>query len=312
MAVVVYLTCGLCFGLACWIALGGELGGKALAARSSMVAHVLRELLARAGSTRVAKALLRWNALAACSRELVAKVRGSGLDLGLSEAVIVLTLAVLAIGLACGLSARSAGVALTAFCAMSLVMHLRATAQERRRKEALAQEMPAVFRTLANSLSAGHTLVQSLDYVGMHERGEAGEAFARASLRLRCGMSAEDALHELGDELDAPGVSLMVTALAISQRTGSPLRELFQRSAQLVEQRGELVRALSVRTAQVRLSVRIVCGLPPIMVLFLALVSPDYQSGLGTPSGIACLLVAAAMDGIALLAIRMIMGGALE
>lgn len=312
MAVVVCITCGFCFGLACWIALGGDLGGKALAARSSVAVHVLRDMIVRAGSTRAAKTLLGWDALATCACELVAKARGAGLEVEPSEAVVGLLLVAVACSLVGGLSARSAGVALMVFCALLLVMQLRATTRERRRKEALAQEMPAVFRTLANSLSAGHTLVQSLDYVGMHERGEVGEAFARASLRLRCGMSAEEALHELGDELDAPGVSLMVTALAISQRTGSPLRELFQRSAELVEQRGELVRALSVKTAQVRLSVRIVCGLPPIMVLFLALVSPDYQAGLSTPSGITCLLVAAAMDGIALLAIRTIMGGVIE
>ena len=311
MAVVACVTFGLCVGLACWVASGGDLGGRALAARSSMAAHVLRGILARMGSARVAKALLGWDSMAACARELVAKARGFGFVLELSEVAVALLFVILALGLVCGIIARSAGVALVVSCGLVLAMHLRATTQERRRREALAQEMPAVFRTLANSLSAGHTLVQSLDYVGVHERGEAGEAFARASLRLRCGMSAEDALRELGAELDAPGVGLMVTALAISQRTGSPLRELFQRSAQLVEQRGELTRALSVKTAQVRLSVRIVCGLPPLMVLFLALISPDYQSGLGTPPGVACLAVAAAMDGIALLAIRRIMGGAI-
>ena len=312
MAVIACVTCGLFAGLACWIALGGGLGGKALAARSSMFVHVLRGMLSRAGGSRVAKALLGWNSAAACARELVARMRGVGLDLSPAEAAVALLLGIMVISLACGLSARSAGIALTVFGALVLVMHLRATSQERRRREALAQEMPAVFRTLANSLSAGHTLVQSLDYVGVHERGEAGEAFARASLRLRCGMSAEGALHELGAELDAPGVGLMVTALAISQRTGSPLRELFQRSAQLVEQQGELTRTLSVKTAQVRLSVRIVCGLPPIMVLFLAFLSPDYRSGLATSAGIACLVVAALMDGIALLAIRRIMGGVIE
>ena len=312
MAVVVCVTFGLFVGLACWVASGGDLGGRALVARSSMAAHVLRGVLAQVGSTRAAKALLGWDCLAACARELVAKARDVGFGLEPSEAAVALLLAISVIGVTCGLGSRSVGVALVVPCALVLAMHLRATTQERRRREALAQEMPAVFRTLANSLSAGHTLVQSLDYVGVHERGEAGEAFARASLRLRCGMSAEDALRELGVELDAPGASLMVTALAISQRTGSPLRELFQRSAQLVEQRGELARALSVKTAQVRLSVRIVCGLPPIMVLFLALISPDYQSGLGTSQGVVCLAIAAAMDGIALLAIRRIMGGAIE
>ena len=135
------------------------------------------------------------------------------------------------------------------------------------------------------------------------------EPFARASLRLRCGVPAEAALKQLAAEMDAPGVDLMATALAISQRTGSPLRELFQRSALLVEQQGEFHRMLQVKTAQVRLSVRIVCVLPVGLVVLLSLISPDFRQGLHTTAGIACLLVGATMDAAALLLIRRILKG---
>ena len=47
-----------------------------------------------------------------------------------------------------------------------------------------------------------------------------------------------------------------------SHRTGSPLRDLLARSAALVERQGEFERELEVKTAQVRLSARIVCSLP--------------------------------------------------
>ena len=124
-------------------------------------------------------------------------------------------------------------------------------------------------------------------------------------------MSVEAALDALASELDAPGVSLMATALAISQRTGSPLQALFTRMAVLVEQQGDFERLLGVRTAQVRMSVRVVCLLPPIMVCLLALLSPDYRAGLFTTAGMGCLLIAVSMDGLALLAIQRIMRGVL-
>ena len=114
---------------------------------------------------------------------------------------------------------------------------------------------------------------------------------------------------ELGRELDAPGVGLLTTALVIAQRTGSPLRGLFQSSAQLVERQGEDERMLAVKTAQVRLSVRIVCLLPLMLVLLLSMISVDFQQGLATPAGTASILLAACMDGCALLIIRRLMRG---
>ena len=66
---------------------------------------------------------------------------------------------------------------------------------------------------------------------------------------------------------------------------------------------------LVVRTAQVRLSVRIVCLLPVVMVGTLTLVSPDFQQGLLTPAGMGCVAVAMGLDGVALALIRRIMRG---
>lgn len=179
----------------------------------------------------------------------------------------------------------------------------------RARERALIDEMPEVFRTLAMALGSGETLTQAIEYVGVHERGYAGRAFAHTALRLRCGASTEEAMEALAQELEAPGVGLLTTALVIAQRTGSPLRGLFQSSAQLVERQGEYERMLAVKTAQVRLSVRIVCLLPLLLVALLSLISVDFQKGVATVPGTASVLVAAVMDGCALLIIRRLMRG---
>jgi len=171
--------------------------------------------------------------------------------------------------------------------------------------------MPSIFRTLSIAMGSGQTLAQAIDYVGSHGEGPAGEGFARASLRLRCGASADEALDALSCELDAPGVGLLATALVISHRTGSPLRGLFLRSARLVERQGEFERLLSVKTAQARLSVRIVCSLPVAMVALLSMISPDFQAGLATPVGVASVVIALSLDGIALAIVRSLLKGVL-
>lgn len=183
-----------------------------------------------------------------------------------------------------------------------------AVLRQRRGRE-VSSSMPEIYRTLSVALGSGQTLAQAVAYVGSHERGPAAEVFARMSLRLRCGMGTEEAVGLLAEELGAPGTDLLAAALVISHRTGSPLRELLMRSAGLAERQGEFQRLLAVKTAQVRLSVRIVCLLPVVMIGVLAVISPDFQQGLLTPVGMGCVALAAVLDGVALVIIRGLVRG---
>ena len=181
----------------------------------------------------------------------------------------------------------------------------------RARAKQLSREMPEVFRTLALALGSGQTLAQAIGYVGTHAQGPAGKAFSRCSLRLGCGATVEEAIEALRGELDTPGVGLLSTALVVSQRTGSPLKGLFGYAAELLEGRSESERLLAVKTAQVRLSVRVVTLMPPVLVGVLALLSTDFRAGLMTMPGMVSLGLATAMDVCAILIVRRLLAGVL-
>ena len=320
MAQLCLLTSSLLVGMAVYLALGGAPEARDLDARR-MGLRMTRGaswLLARVSCLGLTRRLAELPCVAhACDVLQVRANRGrsdgeEGRYLGSREdacaallllwagAVMVLSL-VFATPLA----------AVIAFGAPFVALPIWDGAERRRQQQDLVAEMPGVFRTLSLAMGAGETLAQAVDYVGTHERGQAGTAFLRASMRLRCGLPAEEALADLAEELDAPGVGLLVTALLISQRTGSPLRELFQNSAALVEREGEFERLLAVKTAQVRLSVRIVCLLPLVMISGLSLLSPDFRQGLSTLPGMVSVAAAALMDGAALMIIRSLMKGVL-
>lgn len=261
------------------------------------------------GSTYVVARLTRLPSWQALSDRVSRTLREQGILVGREGACALVVCAMLGISVLAGLFARSVVGSFAALVGCVVGVAVWHSSECRKRERALIDEMPEVFRTLAMALGSGETLTQAIEYVGVHERGYAGEAFVHAALRLRCGASTEDAMVELGRELDAPGVGLLTTALVIAQRTGSPLRGLFQSSAQLVERQGEYERMLAVKTAQVRLSVRIVCLLPLLLVLLLSMISVDFQHGLATPAGTASMLLATLMDGCALLIIRHLMRG---
>ncbi len=194
-------------------------------------------------------------------------------------------------------------------CAYVMALPFCAKTLDQRFEAQISHEMPLVFRMLASSLGSGKTLAQSLEYVGLHERGRIGREFEHAALELRFGESSQVALNGLAQRLDTVGVRLLVATLSISQRTGSPLDAMLSRCAQMVEQQEGLERTLSVKTAQVRLSVKIVCCMPLVMLTGLSLISPDFQRGLLTPTGMGCVAIALAMDGLALVIIRRLMKG---
>ncbi len=290
---------------------GGAPGHGAIERAARRALRAVRGLLLRCGRMSAVSALLELAPLGRLSLRVAQTGWAAGLGLDVQGACAALVLGVAIAGLAAGVLFASPLAGVVAAMALTAGMLAWDSSSRRRKKDEIAKEMPGIYRTLSVAMGSGQTLAQAVEYVGSHERGPAAGVFARMSLRLRCGISTEEAVQKLVEELDAPGVDLLATALVISHRTGSPLRELLLRSARLVERQGEFERLLTVKTAQVRLSVRIVCLLPVVMIFLLALISPDFQKGLLTPAGMGCVLLALLLDGTALLIIRRLVRGVL-
>lgn len=287
---------------------GGAEGGAWQTERLARLAsHRAVRALRRAGESSPIAALLEMGVGRRLAMEAASSPAMAALEIGPEAALAALLCvgailcSIFGVLLASPLACPVMGIVL-----VGLVVS-RDAARGRRLRREVVDAMPGIYRTLSVAMGSGQTLAQAVEYVGTHERGPASTAFARMSLRLRCGMGTEEAVEALSGELDVPGAELLATALVISHRTGSPLRDLLLRSARLAERQGEFERLLSVKTAQVRLSVRIVCLLPAIMVGALTLLSPDFQRGLLTPAGIGCVCAAAALDGLALAIIRRMM-----
>ena len=308
MEVALVLTTGLLAGLSSLALLGGEALTPLAAGRAARVLSLRAlRLLRRLSATWLVDRALRWGAAAALASELSQRDVPRALGRGRAEVAAALMCALVLGSLAAAALLGSLVAGVAAGCLAMACCGARDASRRRRVRREVVAAMPRVYRTLAVALGSGQTLAQAVEYVGAHERGRAGAVFGRMSLRLRCGMGTEQAVELLAGEL--PGARLLAAALVISHRTGSPLRELLARSARLAERQGEFERLLSVKTAQVRLSVRIVCALPAAMLAILALVSPDFQRGLLTPVGVGCVALAVALDLAALAIIgRMVRG----
>ena len=170
-----------------------------------------------------------------------------------------------------------------------------------------AEQMPQVLRALSASLSAGKSIQQAIEYVGMHLSDPFGREFLQASFEIRGGCTVEEAVNALSDRVGAPGCALLATALSISQKTGSPLEELFESTSRMVSASVSLQKELEVKTSQARLSARVVSIIPFILMGLLTLISPDYRAGLMTSAGAVCICLSVLLDSLALVILRVLM-----
>ena len=301
------LGCGAAALLAAWTLAGGGEPAELGRARASRAVGDVGAWLARVGGRAPVGLLGRLESWRVAADELLRLGRAPRLVASREAALALLACVPVLCAAACLVIAHSAVGLFVGLMAGAAAVPAWGAAQVRKREEVLARQVPDTFRSLAGALGSGRTLSQAISYVGSQGTGPLAREFSRASLAVSCGVPATAAVEEIAQRTQAPGVALMVCALVVSARTGAPLQGLFARSARLVEARFELERELRAKTAQVRLSSRIVSTLPVCLVAALALLSPDFREGLPTPVGAGCVCVAAVLDLAALLIIRKLM-----
>lgn len=180
---------------------------------------------------------------------------------------------------------------------------------KQRQDAALAQQMPAVFNCLSTAIASGSSLTQAFFSAAEHASPCVSRLFSYAAFSLECGTGLDEVLDVLEQDMAVPGVSLALSALRISKRSGAAPSNLLEEAAQIACDQIDLARELDVKTAQARMSAQVVAIMPLIMTAFLVLFSPDYQQGLMTMQGVVSLFVAFALDGLAWLIIKRQMEG---
>ncbi|MBE6468672.1 MAG: type II secretion protein F [Coriobacteriaceae bacterium] len=191
--------------------------------------------------------------------------------------------------------------------AVPIVLAAGARSVGNRRARELEEAMPGSFKALAIALGSGCSLAQAMRFVGTHAREPVKTEFMRVGLSIDCGVPASEALDSLLERLRAPGLDMVALALKVSRRTGAPLGDLLVQASDLVGLRMQLKRQLDVKTAQARMSARMVAGMPVALIGALSLLSADFRTGIMRPAGAASIAVALALNAIAWMLISRIM-----
>ncbi len=147
-----------------------------------------------------------------------------------------------------------------------------------RRLKRFKGQLADTLQLMAGALSAGLSLAQAADTVVREGSDPVAGEFRRALVETRLGVEIEDALSGVADRMQSVDFEWAVMAIRIQREVGGNLAELLNKISETIREREYLERQVLTLSAEGRLSVWILGGLPPAFIAYLALANPTYLS----------------------------------
>jgi len=119
-----------------------------------------------------------------------------------------------------------------------------------RRNEAFIAQMPELARVLSNATSAGLSIASAIAVAAHELSAPAGPELARVASRMQFGDSLDTAMAELEVRLPSREVSVLVSTLLVSARSGGSLVSALRDIADTLDQRKETRREVRTILAQ--------------------------------------------------------------
>jgi tight adherence protein B len=149
------------------------------------------------------------------------------------------------------------------------------TAKSRRVKR-FKRQLADTLQLMSGALSAGLSLAQAADTVVREGADPMAGEFRRALVETRLGVEIEDALSGVAERMQSVDFEWVVMAIRIQREVGGNLAEVLNKVAETIREREYLERQVLTLSAEGRLSVWILGGLPPAFLAYLSVSNPGY------------------------------------
>ncbi len=153
--------------------------------------------------------------------------------------------------------------------------------------------------TMCNGLKSGFSFQQAMRSVAKDMTPPLSTEFMRALNEMDYGISQHDALYRMYERMRNEDLKMMISALAISQKTGGNLSDVLETCSNTVKNRIRIRQEVNAMSAQGKMSSLIVGGLPVAIACLLMVTNPSYISTLiETSMGKGMLVGAVIMEGL--------------
>ena len=135
---------------------------------------------------------------------------------------------------------------------------------------------PEAIDTLARAVRAGHAFTTALEMISNEISEPLASEFRQLFEEQKFGMPVRDALMNLADRVPMIDIKFFVTAVMLQRETGGNIAEILGNLSSVIRERFKLQRQVRVHTAQGRLTMALLMGMPPAVLAILWIFSPDF------------------------------------
>ena len=248
--------------------------------------------------------LLRRSARISQLQEMLAQ---GGLNLRAGKFLSLSLLAGVAAGLVAYIVSNRAEVGGVALLIGFVLPYSYAAVKRNQRFSKFEELFPEAIDTLARAVRAGHAFTTALELITNEVAEPVAGEFRQLFEEQKFGMPVRDALMNLTERIPLVDVKFFVTAVMLQRETGGNLAEILDNLSYVIRERFKIQRQVRVYTAQGRLTMALLMGMPPIIVTVMLVVEPSFIRPLfADPIGHILLVAGIALQTVGYFVIRKI------
>ena len=167
------------------------------------------------------------------------------------------------------------------------------------------EQFPEAIELLARAIRAGHGVTTAFSLIADEMPKPVADEFRIMHQQQSLGLPIREALVNMATRVPLPDVRIFVTVLQIQKDTGGNLGEILDNLSGVVRERFKIFREVRVLTAEGRLSMYFLVGMPIFVGFAMYFLNPENMDILfTTPIGQKMLLVTGIMEILGYLIIR--------
>jgi tight adherence protein B len=188
---------------------------------------------------------------------------------------------------------HSVVIALAAWFIILFFPHQVVEAFWKMRRTKIDLQLPVAISSMASNLSAGLSLVQSIQRLADRAPEPVRTEFKIMAHRYALGISLDQTLLEAKHRLDLPNFNLFVSALLINREMGGDVGIALDRISRSIEKLNQMRQTVRASTAAGRMNIKVLMFAPLAMLIMMHFMDPEGVNLLfSTPQGIVLLVIA--------------------
>ena len=148
--------------------------------------------------------------------------------------------------------------------------------RRRRRLQAFTRQLPDALELIGRALRAGHSLAAGCNFVATEMSDPIRKEFNRCYEEQNLGIPLETALQEMANRVPNLDLRFFSTAVILQRSTGGDLAEMLDKIGNLIRERFKIWGQIQALTGEGRLSGVVLLALPPVLMIVMFYMNPQY------------------------------------